>query len=102
MSVPGTEPSPSAAGDRLLSLLRRIRLRPREQRVIVAVLLSPRPLTVRQLAVQEKLHYSHAKATVRELIAWGIVDRTPEGVSFQSDAPIWGPPTKRSSMVTHT
>src|SRR5205823_1776923 len=93
VSIPGTDVSPFTAGDRLLSLLRRFRLRPREQQVIVAVLVSPRPLTVRQLAAQEKLHYSHAKATVRELVAWGILSRTPRGLAFQPEPSRWGSPT---------
>ena len=79
----GTTSGSSSPGDRLLSLLRQIRLTGREQQIVLAVLLAQRPLTTRAVAKHTRLHYSHAKAVVRTLIAWGILTRTPQGLRFQ-------------------
>jgi hypothetical protein len=92
MSALGTDVGPSAPGDQFLSLLRRIRLTRREQQIVLAVLLAPGPLTALAVAKHTGLHYSHAKATARTLIAWGILTRTPEGLVFQPDPTRWGPP----------
>ena len=87
MTTRGTDPSP---GDYLVSLLRRFSLSQRQQAVILVVLLSPDPLTSRAIARKTGLAYSHAKAIVRTLIAWGFLTRAPRGVSFQSDPGRWG------------
>jgi hypothetical protein len=92
MSTPGTVIGSSTPGDQLLSLLRQIRLTRREQQIVLAVLLAPEPLTALAVAKRTRLHYSHTKAVVRTLIAWGILTRTPEGLRFQPDPSNWGPP----------
>lgn len=89
VSPQGTDLSP---GNLLWSLLCRFRLSHREQAVIVKLLLAPAPLTSRQLARRTALAYSHTKTVVRSLIAWNILERTPEGLCFQSDPARWGPP----------
>jgi DNA-binding MarR family transcriptional regulator len=66
-----------------VSLLRRVSLTRREQRVVLAVLLSPTPPTASAVAKQTGLAYSHTKAVVRQLVARGILTRTPEGLHFQ-------------------
>lgn len=76
-----------------MSLIRCIRLTPRELLVVLTVLLAPGPLTALAVAEQTRLHYSHAKAVARTLIAWGILTRTPEGLCFQPDSSRWGPPS---------
>jgi len=93
MSNRGLATGPSAPGDQLLSLLRGIRLTRREQQIVLAVLLAPRPLTALALARHTRLHYSHTKAIARTLIAWGILTRTSEDLSFQPDPAGWGPPS---------
>jgi hypothetical protein len=79
-------------GDLLLSLLRRCRLSRREQAIIIAVLLAQRPITAREAARRTGLAYSHAKAVIRGLMAWGILTRTPAGLSFEAEPSHWGPP----------
>ena len=90
VSPQGTDLSP---GDLLWSLLCRFRLSHREQQIIVKVLLAPAPLTSWQLARRAGLAYSHTKAVVRSLIAWDILEKTPEGIRFQPDAARWRPPS---------
>ena len=79
-------------GDYLLPLLRRVRLSQREQTVLMVILDSPVPMTSRAVSRRTGFAYSHAKAVVRTLIAWGILLRQPEGVSFQPDPTRWGLP----------
>ena len=78
-------------GGALLSLLQ-FGLSRREQIVIRAVLIAPSPPTAWELANRTRLPYSHVKATVRILIAWGMLTRTAEGLCFQPEASRWGPP----------
>ena len=78
-------------GAALLSLLR-FGLTRREQLVIRAVLLAPTPQTAWTVARRTRLPYSHVKATVRNLIAWKFLTRTAEGLCFQPEASLWGPP----------
>src|SRR2546425_12767407 len=76
----------------LLSLLR-FGLTRREQMVVRAILLAPKPPTASEVAKRTGLAYSHVKATVRTLIAWGMLTRNSEGLCFQSERSRWGPPT---------
>ena len=87
MTDMGTELRP---GDHLLSLMRRFRLSRRAQKVIVSVLLASAPLTAREIGRRTKLAYPHAKSTVRGLIEWGVLERTPAGIRFQPDPARWG------------
>jgi hypothetical protein len=89
MTIPGTEIGPPKPGDQLLS---RFRLSHREQAVVLAVLLSPTPLTAWQVAQRTKMAYSHAKATVRSLAAERFLTRKPDGLYFQPDPAQWGSP----------
>ncbi len=86
--MPGTELAPLKPLDALLSLLR-FRLSRREQSVVLAVLLAVEPLTSREVACRTRLAYSHAKATVRTLVAWRILTRPPQGLLFQPDPARW-------------
>jgi DNA-binding IclR family transcriptional regulator len=79
--------------DRLLSLLRRCLLTRREQRIVLVILSAAAPLTAGEVARRTRLHYSHCKAVVRALVAWSLLERTPEGLRFQPDPARWGPPT---------
>ena len=85
----------------LLSLLR-FRLSPREQNILRAVILAPTPPTAWQVAKRTHLAYSHAKATVRTLIAWGMLTRTPKGLCFQTEPAHWGPPAVPSPLANGT
>ena len=76
----------------LLSLLQ-FGLSRREQIVIRAILLAPRPPTASEVATRTGLAYSHVKATVRTLIAWRMLTRNAEGICFQPEPSRWGPPT---------
>src|SRR5262252_5141961 len=75
----------------LISLLR-FRLTPREQLVVRAILRAPTPPTAANVAKRTGLAYSHAKATVRNLVAWRFVSWSSQGLCFQPDASRWGPP----------
>ena len=79
-------------GGALLALLR-FGLTRREQLVVRAVLLAPTPPTAWTVARRTRLRYSHVKAMVRNLIAWKFLTRTAEGLCFQSELSLWGPPT---------
>jgi len=84
------------AGDNFLSLLLRVPLTRREQRVAAAVLLSPIPLTALAVAKQTHLAYSHTKAIVRTLVTWGILVRRSDGLYFQTDSGRWRSPAARN------
>jgi len=88
----GSLESGHALGAALLSLLR-FGLTRREQLVVRAVLRAPTPPTAWEVAKRTRLPYSHAKATVRNLIAWKFLTRTPDGLCFQPEPSHWGPPT---------
>ena len=60
---------------------------------MAAILGANTPLTVKEVADRTRLHYSHCKAVVRGLVAWNLLERTPEGLRFQLDSTRWGPPT---------
>ena len=85
---------PFESGEALFTLLRRCRLTRREQQVIVAVLGAETPLTAMALAKRTRLHYSHCKAVVRELVAWNILERTRDGLRFRPSSKRWGPPNE--------
>jgi len=88
-------------GDQLLSLLRTVPLTRREQRIAIAILVSPRPVTAWAVAKQTGLAYSHAKAIVRQLVTRRILARTPEGLYFQPYTPWWRPPPAHSAEQRH-
>jgi hypothetical protein len=92
----GPDVGSRGAGDNFLSLLLRVPLTRREQRVAAAVLLSPAPLTALAVAKQTHLAYSHTKAIVRTLVTWGILVRRSEGLYFQADSRRWRPPADRN------
>ena len=57
--------------------------------IVVAVLISSRPVSARQIALALRLDYGFVKRIVRGLVAWRILSATPEGLSFQPDATRW-------------
>ncbi|PYM85484.1 MAG: hypothetical protein DME09_05510 [Candidatus Rokuibacteriota bacterium] len=95
VTMTGPEVGSRGAGDHFLSLLLRVPLTRREQRVALAVLLSPTPLTALAVAKQTRLAYSHTKAIVRTLVTWGILIRRPDGLYFQPDPGRWQAPPDR-------
>jgi len=74
-----------------------LRLSGVEWRIVSLVLAVARPLTTRRIAKYLRLEYTHAKRGVRSLIAWKILQRSPDGLVFQSDYRLWGDPTSQSS-----
>src|SRR5437870_10571574 len=60
-----------------------------EWRIVVAVLISSRPVSARELALGLRLDYGFVKRIVRGLVAWRILSATPEGLSVQPDATRW-------------
>ena len=60
-----------------------------EWRILSVVLAAPRPLTTRRIAKILRLEYSHAKRAVRGLVAANILERSPQGLSFQPDYKRW-------------
>ena len=96
MTTVGPDFGSRGAGDNFLSLLLRVPLTRREQRVAAAVLLSPTPPTALAVAKQTHLAYSHTKAIVRALVTWGILVRRSEGLYFQTDSGRWRSPADRN------
>ena len=78
----------------LLATTRKAKLFSAEWRIVAVVLASPRPVTAARIAQRLRLAPTHARRTVRTLVAWGILQRTPEGVAFQPDPAHWGSPTQ--------
>ena len=64
-------------GQWLEALALRVRLNGVEWRVLAILLASPRQLTARVLTVRLRLDYALVKRTVRVLIGWKILERTP-------------------------
>src|SRR5439155_5151268 len=92
-----TQGGVSVSGDVLVPLLHRVRLNGSEWRIVVAVLISSRPVSARELALGLRLDYGFVKRIVRGLVAWRILSATPEGLSFQPDATRWAAaPTGRA------
>lgn len=77
----------------LLATTRQAKLFSAEWRVVAIILASPRPMTAASIAKRLRLAPTHGRRTVRGLVAWGILQRTPGGVLFQPDPSRWGPPT---------
>ena len=84
-----TQGGVSVSGDVLVPLLHRVRLNGSEWRIVVAVLISSRPVSARELALDLRLDYGFVKRIVRGLVAWRILSATPEGLSVQPDATRW-------------
>jgi len=49
-------------------------------------------VSARQIALALQLDYGFVKRIVRGLVAWRILSATPEGLSFQAEAPRWAAP----------
>lgn len=81
----------------LLATTRQAKLFSAEWRVVAVVLSSPRPVSAAAIAKRLRLAPTHARRTVRGLVAWGVLRRTPEGVTFQPDASRWGSPAERAA-----
>src|SRR2546426_901678 len=86
----GLQGGVSVSGDVLVPLLHRVRLNGSEWRIVVAVLISSRPVSARELALGLRLDYGFVKRIVRGLVAWRILSATPGGLSVQPDATRWG------------
>src|SRR5437879_3534012 len=84
-----TQGGVSVSGNVLVPLLHRVRLNGSEWRIVVAVLISSRPVSARELALGLRLDYGFVKRIVRGLVAWRILSATPEGLSVQPDATRW-------------
>ena len=84
-----TQGGVSVSGAVLVPLLHRVRLNGSEWRIVVAVLISSRPVSARELALGLRLDYGFVKRIVRGLVAWRILSATPEGLSVQPDATRW-------------
>ncbi len=59
---------------------------------VVALVLAAGPVTAHQVAKSLRRNYAHVKRAVRELLRWRVLQRTSEGIVFQSDSNLWGPP----------
>src|SRR3989442_11492684 len=57
--------------------------------IVVAVLISSRPVSARQIALPPGFDYGFVKRIVLGLVAWRILTATPKGLSFQPDATRW-------------
>ena len=77
-------------------ITRRVRLNGAEWRITLSILISPVPVSARCVAMHLKLDYGVVKRVVRGLVAWRILERTPDGLQFQPDAGRWKSPGIRS------
>jgi len=75
-----TQGGVSVSGDVLVPLLHRVRLNGSEWRIVVAVLISSRPVSARELALGLRLDYGFVKRIVRGLVAWRILSATAGGL----------------------
>ena len=80
MLVPGVWLRNIAVGLRLSGI---------EWRILSLVLAAPRPLTTRRIAKSLRLEYTHSKRAVRSLITCKILQRSADGLVFQSDYHLW-------------
>ncbi len=80
----------------LEALAVRVKLHRTEWRVLAMVLSSPNPMSALSIAKRLTLDYGLVKRSVRELVRWSILERTPAGLRFQPDHTRWGPPRPRS------
>ncbi len=95
--LPGEPPLPrevtiAVRGEWLEALAVRVRLYRVEWRVLAIVLSSPRPVSASSVAKRLRLDYCLVKRVVRDLEAWGILERTPAGLRFEPDHTRWGLP----------
>ena len=67
-------------------------LSPMECRVVLLILGMPKPVSARWIAKHLGLEYTHTKRAVRSLVAWNIVQRSPDGLVFQPDFRLWHQP----------
>ncbi len=81
-----TQGGVSVSGDVLVPLLHRVRLNGSEWRIVVAVLISSRPVSARELALGLRLDYGFVKRIVRGLVAWRILSATPKCLLFDGVA----------------
>jgi hypothetical protein len=63
-----------------------------EWRVVVTMLLSPTPMSAKQIAGRLRTSYGFVKRMVRGLVAWRILERTPVGIRLQPEHTGWAPP----------
>ena len=83
-------------GDWLQNLAVHVKLHRTEWRVLAVVISSTRPASAARVAKRLTLDYGLVKRSVRELVRWSILERTPAGLRFQPDHTRWGPPRPRS------
>lgn len=76
----------------LEALATRLRLHRTEWRIVALILAAPGPVSARAIAKRLGIAYSPVKRSVRDLIAWRILERVPTGIVFQPDPAKWGPP----------
>lgn len=63
-----------------------------EWRVVLLILGMPKPVSAWWIAKRLDLEYSHTKRAVRSLVAWNIVQLSPDGLVFQPDFRLWRQP----------
>jgi hypothetical protein len=88
----GPAPVPGVPRAWLRALAIGLTLSPMECRCVLLILGMPKPVSARWLAKRLGLEYTHAKRAVRFLVAWNIVQRSPDGLVFQPDFRLWHEP----------
>ena len=83
----------------LLAPLLRLRMSGTTWRIIITLLLSPQPMSARLIAKRTRRDYGLVKRVVRGLVAWKILERTPDGLQVQRDTAHWGPPLPGGAAV---
>jgi hypothetical protein len=58
------------------------------------------PVSARSVATHLQLDYSLVKRVVRALVAWRILERTPDGLQVQPDTARWKPPIASSQPTS--
>lgn len=91
---PSGAPAPAGVpAASLAALVRTLRLRQNEWRVLITIIAASGPLTAGELSRRLRLDYGTVRRVVRGLVRWSIVERTPSGVQFQPDPSRWREPT---------
>jgi len=73
-----------------------VKLRGAEWNVLAIVLATREPVNAAEVARhlrgprRYRKIYPHVKAAVRDLVAWGLLERSPDGLTFQPDPARWG------------
>jgi hypothetical protein len=88
----GPARGPGVPREWLRTLAIALTLPPTESRVVLLTLGMPTPQSAWWIGKHLELEYSHTKRAIRSLVAWKILQRSPDGLVFQPDYRLWQRP----------